>query len=972
MQAHAHRMQPLVLAIALSMTGFTQAATKTWNCTNSTWQTSGCWNPTGVPGSTDDAHVYTVSSTNTLLKIDSSTGTAAASYLYVDNSVEGRTVTLQQTGGTLTTSSYEYLGRSNTGSFVQSGGTHTSNGILYLGYYSSGTGSYTLSGGTLDATAVIAGYYGTGSFAHSSGAHTADYLTLGGLSGSSGSYTLSGTGNLSVSNEYIGNSGSGSFEQGAGTHTVSSSLYLGNQSTGAGNYTQSGGSLNAGNTYVGYYGSGSFAQSAGSHSASYLRVGVYDTGNGSYTLSGSGTLATNYVDIGMTGTGSFTQSGGTHTVSGFGSLFLGHNSGASGSYTMSGGGLSTNNTYVGNSGTGNFTQSGGTHTVNNTLYIATSPGSSGSYSLQGGTLDANAVQNNGSFSQSGGTFVGNLVNEGTFTYSGGTFTGRLTNNAAMVLNASVSFSDGVENNANFASMGATRIVNFNGQGLTNNGTVSLSGGTLQGSGPIVNNASLSGYGAIGGSGGFTNNALLTQSGGNIEFSKTGTNQNLGNMDLASGRQFQIIGSTITLTNAGTINLNGGVVTGTGTLNNASGGTFTGRGTVSSKFGNAGLLLLQSGTTNVTQAFTNSGLIRLSSDAASLNGGAITNSGTIRGTGQVGNAITNSGTIEASGGTLTLGGALTNTGLMAAPAGGALIVTPGLATNTGVINLSGGTFDNNNHALANTRQISGYGTLRTSALTNAGSILLTGGSSTVNGPVVNSNSIEVAHDPALFTGAVTNNGLFKSTNTTVSFAGGYTENGLFFSDPATNIFTGDVVIGENGYWVGGVGDQFALGQDFINHSTRNTQWDTDAALLKFMLGPTHDVALAGADRGASFSGYVDNFAWGIVQIMAGQSLILSDGNAVAGAALYAGEIQGVQIDGDNASNIQGNGFNIYYDPTLANNAYLAGKAYGLGNGGMLAPVPEAEVWTMLLAGLGMVELVAHRRNRESRLTREVDA
>src|SRR5207302_1445469 len=69
----------------------------------------------------------------------------------------------------------------------------------------------------------------------------------------------------------------------------------------------------------------------------------------------------------------------------------------------------------------------------------------------------------------------------------------------------------------------------------------------------------------------------------------------------------------------------------------------------------------------------------------------------------------------------------------------LLITGGLATNSGTINLTGGTFDNNGHPLTNNGEISGYGTFRTGGLTNAPGqvITFTGGLATVNGPVTNS-------------------------------------------------------------------------------------------------------------------------------------------------------------------------------------------------------------------------------------------
>ena len=75
----------------------------------------------------------------------------------------------------------------------------------------------------------------------------------------------------------------------------------------------------------------------------------------------------------------------------------------------------------------------------------------------------------------------------------------------------------------------------------------------------------------------------------------------------------------------------------------------------------------------------------------------TSSGTIQGFGNIGNAISNSGTVEALGGTLNLGGAVTNGtgGLITAGTGSKVLVTGAMPSNAGVVNLTGGTFDTNN-------------------------------------------------------------------------------------------------------------------------------------------------------------------------------------------------------------------------------------------------------------------------------------
>ena len=52
-------------------------------------------------------------------------------------------------------------------------------------------------------------------------------------------------------------------------------------------------------------------------------------------------------------------------------------------------------------------------------------------------------------------------------------------------------------------------------------------------------------------------------------------------------------------------------------------------------------------------------------------------------------------------------------------------------------------------------------------------------------------------------------------------------------------------------------------------------------------------VAGADMGQLLAGYNNNFAWGTLDLT-GQTLTLSDGNAVPGGALYVGIISGLTI------------------------------------------------------------------------------
>ncbi|HEV2972555.1 MAG TPA: autotransporter-associated beta strand repeat-containing protein [Pirellulales bacterium] len=387
----------------------------------------------------------------------------------------------------------------------------------------------------------------------------------------------------------------------------------------------------------------------------------------------------------------------------------------------------------------------------------------GTLALSGGTLTG-ALNNSANVVLNSGTFGGpSLANSGTFTYNGGTFNGRLINAGTAIFNADFTAGNGMENDAN-VSIPSGRTITLNGQGLDNEGTLTIAGGTL-----------------------------------NLSTDASAANLNRGNINISVAVPFNLNGAR--LTNLGTLNVNGGLMSGTAALlTNGPGGTVSGPGTITSPFTNSGgLVAVTGGTLNITQPFPNSGAIQLSAITAALGGGAINNTGTINGFGNLGNAVTNSGTgtIEPFGGILYLGGSLFNQagGTIRIGTGNKLLVIPGLPTNGSLINLTGGTFDNGGQPLNNLGQISGYGTFATggTGLDNNGSITFSGGVTTVNGPVTNENgkTIVVAYNPAIFTGLVTNNGggTFNIINTTAVFAGG--SSGTFggtFTNNANSAFS----------------------------------------------------------------------------------------------------------------------------------------------------------------------------------------
>jgi hypothetical protein len=239
---------------------------------------------------------------------------------------------------------------------------------------------------------------------------------------SGGSFTMSG-------GEISGNTaGSGGGVYSSGSFTMSGGKISGNTATATS--TSYGGG--------GVYSFGSFTMSGGEisgNTSSSSGGGVYVDPSGSFTMTGgeiSGNAAAGsgggvYVYSNFTMSGTAKISNNTSSSSGGGVYFY-----SSRTFTMSGGEISGNtaNSYAGGVYVydGNFTMNGTAKISNNTV---NSSNSSSSYN-SGGVY----VNNNGTFTMSGGEITGNknngtsanasggvFISSGTFTMSGGSVTG---------------------------------------------------------------------------------------------------------------------------------------------------------------------------------------------------------------------------------------------------------------------------------------------------------------------------------------------------------------------------------------------------------------------------------------------------------------------------------------------------------------------------------------------------------------------
>jgi fibronectin-binding autotransporter adhesin len=760
------------------------AANGTWSSSASsgTWSTTTNWLSGIVPGATlgttnTDTATFNSSSSTTLISPDSNRNLENITF---DTSAAQYTVGLAIGNGLLLTS----------GGQIQIAGTFTGVGVSEgVGAPLKLEGSYTFA----DNTSI-----------------NGDLLSFGGAitSGTAGTQTLtvSGVGNTAINGAIGGGTGTIALtKNGAGTLTLGgNNTFTGGVTINAGIVTvSSSGALNSATPNAVVFGVGSFPE---------LDLGVSVTVSGLATtgsttvpfVRGEGTSTTtltvnNSVTNNFAGRLFDDTSPLALVKGGVGTLILSDNNNFSGGVTINAGtlqlnapaalfGPTLNVVTFGAGSTGTLDLNGssatigglntnslvGTPVVTNsssaprTLEVQVASGNStyagvlqdgptsgsllllktgsGTLTLSGAnTFTAPVNINAGTLAMNGGSLAADVHNQATFNYYGGTFAGRLFNTGAVNFFSDFTAGNGMENDGNL-SITSGQPVTLDGVGLDNEGTLSMSGVALN-------------------------------------LSTTGANVNRGSINLST--VLSLAGGAA-LTNSGSIALNGGVVSdASGTLTNTFGGTVSGVGTIQCVFANSGgLVSVGGGTLNITQPFTNSGIVQLTAFTANLGGGAINNTGEIQGFGNVGNAVTNTGTIEPIGGTLFLSGTLLNPsgGLIRAGAGNKLLVVHGLLASAGIVNLTGGTFDNNNQPINNLGQISGFGVFASggTGLDNNGSITFSGGLTTVNGPVTNEggHTITVAQNNAIFTGLVTNkaSATFNAVNATATFAGGFVNNG----------------------------------------------------------------------------------------------------------------------------------------------------------------------------------------------------
>ena len=511
----------------------------------------------------------------------------------------------------------------------------------------------------------------------------AGLLVVGISSAALGQDTILDSGTTTVSTAtnfdgdlYVATTGTASLEVITGGYATNTTGYLGFNAGGVGTATVSSGTwANSGNLYVGGEGTGTLSVTGGSVTNSDGYIATSNNSVGTVTVS-SGTWANSgMLVVGLGGTGTLNVTGGSVTNS---RGYLGNSNNSVGTVTVSGGTWATSGELkIGNYyddpefpeefaiATGTLTMTGGLVTVSGALSRATNNGTSlGTINLNaGGTLQ---IGTGGAGSR---LDVGNLTNDGTLVFN-------QSNN--------YTYSDSISGSGAVTKAGAGTLTLSAANtytGLTTIGSGTLAYGT--------NNAL--GTGGVAVNGGVLNLSTFSDSVGTVTLT-SGTIAGTGTLTSSSG--FSMDGTGLASASlAGAVGL---TKTGNGTLTLSANNGYTGRTQV-----NGGVLAV-----NNTNALAGTGTISFGGGTLQYSASntrdysaKILNNGTqiqIDTNGQnvtfaSGLAASNTGgLVKGGGGTLTLSASNGYTGDTVVSDGTLALNNTNALAGTGTISFAGGT------------------------------------------------------------------------------------------------------------------------------------------------------------------------------------------------------------------------------------------------------------------------------------------
>ncbi|MEN6449894.1 MAG: hypothetical protein ABFC96_05320, partial [Thermoguttaceae bacterium] len=334
--------------------------------------------------------------------IGSATISGDSSTLTVNNNVyvgmsAGSTGTVVQNGGLVhqggTVAGFS-VGSEGNGSYTVNGGTVVIDGQLGLAMSAGVSGTITQTGGLVEASAMaeqiandggtvygtLLGQSGTGTYSLSGGTFKIDAsMFVGNNENSSGHIIQTGGTLLGPQSGYtidLGQSGDGTYDLSDGVAKLGT-IALGIGGTSTGTINQTGGTVqtwwNDYGFWIGYGATGAYNLSGGTVNAPYTLIGGSAGGNGAVH-----------------------QTGGVWNQQN--ELYIGYAASSTGVYTLDSGTFAGTAVYVGIEGTGTFNQNGGAASVTGEI------AGYGTYNLAGGTMNMN----------------GQNVSVATFNFTGGT------------------------------------------------------------------------------------------------------------------------------------------------------------------------------------------------------------------------------------------------------------------------------------------------------------------------------------------------------------------------------------------------------------------------------------------------------------------------------------------------------------------------------------------------------------------------
>jgi hypothetical protein len=497
----AGRLALFAAALAAVPWGRSFGADKSWAGGSGTWQIGTWLNTSGAvtaaPGAGDNAYIIS-SSTLTVFR-DATSGSVSGMGTVAVDGTGGALVTLAKSGATVFSIGNLVNGINGNAAFDFSGGTVILSGY-YAGQNSGAAGVGTLGGSSFSAATMTVGAAGAGTLIQTAGTTTfSSSLVLGQSASGSGAYTLSGGTLSSTGTSIVTTVGSAGFGQLTvdGGYASLGVMNVGSTSGAVGHVTVHSGTLIINNTLrlAGAGGTANFQVSGGRATISGLQStagGYFINDGGDVSLAGLVQLNGGHVDLGAS---NFNVTSNNILVLNDGYFAAGAITASNASIQFSSGTLVLNNSNFNplsgilGPGSIDLTQTRALSVSGTTTLLASQP-----IIVEGGTFSTGTLSGNIAALQFlSGTL--RLTGSNFSVSSGGLFGSTLTLEPARTLAIANGNSASIDAGAQLNVTGG--MLNVETGALTNAGIIQLSSPTARiGAATIVNQGLLQGTGRV--------------------------------------------------------------------------------------------------------------------------------------------------------------------------------------------------------------------------------------------------------------------------------------------------------------------------------------------------------------------------------------------------------------------------------------------------------------------------------------------